>query len=712
MEQGLHSAENDCIIRARLRQANHEFLLIFESKVLTRFARPIMYDPLLHLPLRQKISSASLAQSNGAFTPFQFRFHANLSRIHQLFFQLYGNRDDCEAEFWKLVDELTEMFEDRPDELKKLDLEREKDPFWLMSEKWVGMMLYVDRFAGDLNGMLDKVSYLEELGVNWVHLMPLLKSPPGSNDGGYAVSDYRDVDPRFGSMEDLKTVLAQLRKRGMLSTMDLVMNHTSDQHEWAQKARAGDQKYKNYYYFYPDRYIPDQYEHKMPEVFPHSSPGNFTYVEELQEHVMSVFHNYQWDLNYTNPEVFREMLKVLLFLANLGIDILRLDAVAFTWKQIGTTSQNLPQAHTILQLMKACAQVVAPGTAFIAEAIVAPREVVKYFGEGEAWGKECEIAYHATFMALLWDAMATGEVPLLTKGLRGIPGKPDRTTWINYLRCHDDIGLGFEEAHLYEYGKDPYSHKQFLINYYSGNFPGSLAKGAPFASNPKTGDARISGSMAALTGLEKAIEIGDQHLIDISIQKILMAHAIIFSFGGLPLLYYGDEIGTGNNEEYLNDPDQSYDNRWMHRPIIKWEKAQKRREKGSVEQRIFDGLKVLIHLRKASPEFADRNSCSLEETGNPHVLGFLRWNEEGARTIVFANFSQLDQAVHTNVLSNCGLAAGSLVDKISGESPDVAGDLFFVPAFSTFWLTEPTTFSAFQLAKEVETIQNQGLWPG
>lgn len=669
-----------------------------------------MYDPLLHLPLRQRMSSVSLAQSNSAFTPFQYRFHANIYRIQQLFRQLYGHLPNCDEQFWLLIDELTQMFEQRPDELKQLDLEREKDPFWLMSEKWVGMMMYVDRFSGDLAGFRDKISYLEELGVNWIHLMPLLKSPPGSNDGGYAVSDYRAVDPRFGSMEDLTDVLAQLRKKGMISTLDLVMNHTSDQHEWAQKARAGEQKYKDYFYFYPDRHMPDQFEHMMPEVFPHSSPGNFTYVAELHEHVMSVFHNYQWDLNYTNPEVFREMIQVLLFLSNLGVDVLRLDAVAFTWKQIGTTSQNLPQAHTILQLMKACAQVVAPGTAFIAEAIVAPHEVIRYFGEGEAWGKECEIAYHATFMASLWDAMATADTSLLTKGLQEMPSKPDRTTWINYLRCHDDIGLGFDDWHLRETGKDPYSHKQFLVNYYSGNFPGSLAKGAPFASNPKTGDARISGSMAALTGLEKAVELGDAGLIDQSIRRILMSHAVIFAYGGLPLLYYGDEIGTGNNYAYLDDPDQSYDNRWMHRPIIDWEKAKLRKEKGSVEQRIFDGLRVLIHLRKASPEMADRNSCSLEYSGNQHVFSFLRWNEGGARTMVLANFSGQEQTIHIHVLENCGMQPVKLIDKISSHPPIFKDGLLLIPALTTYWLTESSTFLAFQDSKEVEMIQNQGLW--
>ncbi len=669
-----------------------------------------MYDPLLHYPLHQRLASSFPGSVSKAELGFQHRLHANLSLIHRLFFRLYADRADADAQFWALTEDLVAAFKERPPSLRAVDLAREAKPDWLMSEKWVGMMLYVDRFAGTLQDFQAKIPYLEELGVNWVHLMPLLKAPPGSNDGGYAVSDYRRVEERLGSIEDLRAVMAAFRERGMISTLDLVMNHTSDQHEWAQKALAGDPVYRDYYYFFPDRYLPDQFEQTLPEVFPHSSPGNFTYLPSLQEWVMTVFHHYQWDLNYTHPAVFREMLRILFFLANLGVDIVRLDAVAFTWKRLGTTSQNLPEAHLILQLMKACTQVVTPGTAFIAEAIVAPTEVIKYFGEGEAWGRECEVAYHATFMALLWDALATQETALLKKGLQSIPRKPDRNTWINYLRCHDDIGLGFDETHLQELGKDPTAHKQYLVSYYSGTFPGSLAAGAPFAANPKTGDARISGSLAALVGLEVALQRGDQAEIDRSLQKSWMMHSIIFAFGGLPLLYYGDEIATTNHYGYLHDPDQAYDNRWMHRPILDWEKVERRKQAGTVEQRMFLHLRKLILLRRASPEFADLNSCSVEESGSPHLFSFLRWHSEGARTMVVANFAQEEHLLDPKLMWSCGIDPLQLWDKVSGNPPEWAEGKLIIPPYTCLWLTETATFEAFQSAKEVQQLRKEGLW--
>jgi amylosucrase len=669
-----------------------------------------VYEPTLHARLSDLGKTYAAQLPDAPVDAYLQRLSANLSWIHTLMGRLYGDRADYESQFWGLIDDLFTSFAARPAALRTQDLTREAQADWLLSERRVGMMLYVDRFAGTLTDVADKLDYFQELGVNWLHLMPILASPPGSNDGGYAVSDYRALDPRFGTLEDLAALTTQMRARDMLLTLDLVMNHTSDQHEWARRARAGERPFQDYYYFFADRWLPDQYEQSLPEVFPTAAPGNFTYLPELKQWVMTVFHQYQWDLNYTNPAVLREMLKVLLFLANLGVDILRLDAVAFTWKRLGTTSQNLPEAHWILQLMKACAQVVAPGVGFIAEAIVAPKEVVRYFGEGEAWGHECEVAYHATLMALLWDALATTETQHLRMSLRDIPSKPDNCTWINYLRCHDDIGLGFDEQHLHALGKNPMSHKQFLVNYYSGKFPGSTATGVPFSVNPKTGDARISGSLNALVGLEQAQRSGDVAAIAQAVARIEMLHAVILAYGGLPLLYYGDEVGTPNHYAYQDDPDQAYDNRWIHRPIIDWARIERRKQAGSVEQKIYDRLRRLVYLRKASPEMADHNRVSIEDSDNGHAFAFLRWNEQGARTLVMANFHPEPQSVGLDLLYRCQLAPGQMIDKVSSEPPVMRQHRIHLPGYGVHWLTERSTFEAFQAAPEVVQLKEEGLW--
>ncbi|RYZ13839.1 MAG: alpha-amylase, partial [Sphingobacteriales bacterium] len=332
--------------------------------------------------------------------------------------------------------------------------------------------------------------------------MPLFESPAGESDGGYAVSDFRKIDERFGSLEDLRQLQEKLMDNKMYLMLDIVLNHTSHGHEWAAKAKAGDAAYQDYYYFYNDRSIPDQYDQGMPDIFPESAPGNFTYIPECGKWVMTVFHNYQWDLNYTNPHVLVEMLDTIFFYANLGVDILRIDAPAFIWKQLGTTCQNLPQAHTLLQLIKQCTEVAAPGMALLGEAIVAPKDILPYFGTGEYKARECDVAYNATQMALQWDMLATGDTKVMLAAQHELYKKPYGTTWITYTRCHDDIGLGYEDYMIQSAGYDAFLHRQFLKNYYSGNYPGSTATGALFSSNPKTGDARISGSLASLCGLE------------------------------------------------------------------------------------------------------------------------------------------------------------------------------------------------------------------
>jgi amylosucrase len=498
------------------------------------------------------------------------------------------------------------------------------------------------------------------------------------------------VDESAGTLEDLRALATDMRRRGMLLTLDVVVNHTSDEHQWARQARSGDESHQDYYYVFPNRDVPDMFEETMPEVFPQTAPGNFTYDEAMKKWVMTVFNDYQWDLNYSNPTVFTEMVDIILFWANQGADVVRLDAVAFLWKKVGTTCQNEREAHLILQLFKDCCQVTAPGVLFIAEAIVAPVEITKYFGEDAVIAKECEIAYNATFMALLWDAIATHNAKLLNQGILSLPQKLDRATWLNYARCHDDIGLGFDDSDIAAVGYEPRAHRRFLLDYYTGHFDESLARGQPFAHNEKTGDARISGSLASLVGLEAALESGEEKLIQDSIAQILLLHGLIMSFGGIPLLYYGDEIGTINDHAYLDIPAKAGDNRWIHRPIYDWNKVDNRHIRGSVEQRIFSGIQHLIAVRKTLPAFADFNNRELIEVDNEHLFVFTRTNllrpEESV--LVVANFDDHPQQLDLAELRNRGrLLLWQLQDAASGESPALFKEQLVIPASRFYWLT-------------------------
>ncbi|MBT8122198.1 MAG: alpha-glucosidase C-terminal domain-containing protein [Gammaproteobacteria bacterium] len=650
-----------------------------------------MYEQVSHSLLNQILDELKPDIRKRDLRHFYTRLGANFYAIHSLFHNLYGKRDDFVAQMVRLVEVMATQYINRANDLKKIDIAREQQHDWFLSQEWVGMALYADGFSGDLGGLRDRIGYLQELGINMLHVMPILECPKGASDGGYAVSNFRNVDDRIGTLEDVRQLGADMRMRNMLLTLDVVVNHTSDEHAWAQQARQGSKKYQDYYYIFDDRYVPDMFEATMPETFPETSPGNFTYDEEMQKWVMTVFNNYQWDLNYSNPAVFIEMLDIILFWANQGADIVRLDAVAFLWKKIGTTCQNEREAHLILQLMKDCSQVTAPGVLFIAEAIVAPVEIIKYFGEDAIIAKECEIAYNATYMALLWEAVATKNTKLLNQSITSLPDKLDRATWLNYVRCHDDIGLGFDNTDIVRCGYEPHAHRRFLVDYFTGVFKDSHARGQPFGRNEKTGDARISGSLASLAGLEYALESGDETAINESIDTILLLHGMIMSFGGIPLLYYGDEIGTLNDSTFQFDETKAHDNRWMHRPRIDWSRAELHRQHGTVEQRIFDGLKRMIAVRKSTPAFADYNNRTLIETGNTHLFVFIRNNPYVPvdRVLVVANFDGSPQSLTLSDLGNRGyFEYGQLRDLYSGEAPSQYKDQLVVPPYRFYWLTD------------------------
>ncbi len=648
-----------------------------------------MYEQVSHSLLNEILSKLNPEIKQHQIRYFYTRLGANFYAIYSLFQQLYGTRHDFEAQALHLVETMAKQYIQRPDEFKTKDLEREKNHNWFLSQEWVGMALYTDGFANDLQGLKSKLSYFQELGINMIHIMPILQCPTGKSDGGYAVSDFRQVDRRIGSIQDLSKLVEKLQKRNVLLALDVVVNHTSNEHQWAQRARQGEKKYQDYYYLFNTREIPDMFEETMLEVFPETSPGSFTWDETMKKWVMTVFNNFQWDLNYTNPEVFIEMIDIILFWANQGADIIRLDAVAFLWKKIGSTGQNEREAHLILQLMKDCCQVTAPGVLFIAEAIVAPVEITKYFGEDAINAKECEIAYNATYMALLWDAIATKNANLLYQGLKSIPDKLERATWLNYIRCHDDIGLGYDDNDIRQIGYDPASHRQFLIDYYTGVYDDSDAKGLPFGHNNKTGDARISGSLASLAGLATALEKNDPDSIDNSIKRILLLHGMILAFGGIPLLYYGDEIGTLNDCTYLDDENKANDSRWAHRPNIDWNKAELRHQSGTVEHRIFNALKKMIAIRKEIPSFADFNNRELIHIDNPHLFIFSRFNLSSSSNpvLVVGNFDAHPQYLDLQSISNKFMFhLGQIVDLYSGESPVLFNNRLVIPPYQFYWL--------------------------
>ena len=657
-----------------------------------------MYEQVSHSLLNQILDELKPEIRKRNLLRFYTRLGANFYAIHSLFIHLYGDREDFLQQMVKLVEVLAMRYIERSEELEALDIERELNHNWFLDQKWVAMALYAEGFAGDLNGVRNKCGYLSELGINMLHIMPMMKCPPGASDGGYAISDFRDIDERYGSLDDLHQLAENLRKRDMLLTLDVVVNHTSDQHDWAMRAKRGEKKFQDFYYCFPDRDIPDMFEETLPEIFPETSPGNFVWNEESQRWVMSVFNEYQWDLNYSNPAVFIEMIDIILFWANRGADVIRLDAVAFLWKKIGTTSQNEREAHLILQLMKDCCQVTAPGVAFIAEAIVTPTEIIKYFGEDAVIAKECEIAYNATFMALLWDSVATKNTKLLTQGIKNLPTKLNRATWLNYIRCHDDIGLGFDDRDIAASGYQPATHRKFLLDYFTGNYDDSIARGVPFGHNLKTGDARISGSLASLVGLETALKLDDQKMINDAIKMITLLHGMILSFGGIPLLYYGDEIGTLNDDSYLLDESKASDTRWIHRPRIDWERAELRYHNGSVENRIFTALQKLIAVRKTIHAFADFNNRELVEVDNNHLFAFIRNHPEHQReeVLVVANFDANPQHLNLSLLRKRGqLPFMQLRDLVTGDSPAIFKDALVVPPYSFYWLSEQHSTNVF-----------------
>lgn len=613
-----------------------------------------------------------------AWEAFRTRLDAHFEDLFRLLLALYGQQYDFFYHLERILALAAQSWLDRPQDLKMLDATRETNPTWFQSEKMLGGVCYVDLFAGDLVQLREKIPYFKELGLTYLHLMPLFKAPEGDSDGGYAVSDYRQVDARLGAMADLRQLATELRQAGMSLVLDFIFNHTSDEHRWAQAALAGDAEHQEYYFTFPDRTMPDAYDRTTREIFPDKHPGSFSYRAEINQWVWTTFNIFQWDLNYQNPMAFREMAAEMLFLANVGTEVLRLDALAFTWKQVGTDCENLPQAHQLVQAFNALLRIAAPSLLFKSEAIVHPDEVAKYIS-----GKECQLSYNPLLMALLWNSLATREVRLLSRSMGHRFKITPECAWVNYVRCHDDIGWTFDDGDASALGINGFDHRRFLNAFYTGRFPGSFARGLPFQENPRTGDARISGSLASLAGLERALQLQDEREIDLAVRRICLLHSIILSIGGIPLLYLGDEVGWLNDYSYRSDPAKTTDSRWVHRPLIDWAKLERRHDPATVEGRIYAQITHLITLRKKNVGFAG-NQMDVINMGNDQVFAYLRTHAD-QRIVVLANFTEQEQALKANELRLYGLSY-QFTDLISGKLLHLLSDDLRLDPYQVMWL--------------------------
>lgn len=598
---------------------------------------------------------------------FKNRLNREWERLFGYLHELYGWQYDFHYTLERILRSLIRSWLDRPEALRRLDDAREANPEWFQSQEMVGIVLYVDLFSDQLAKLKDHIPYFKKLGLTYLHLMPLFATPHGENDGGYAVSDYRSINPHLGNIGELEELSAVLRSEGISLVLDLVFNHTSNEHTWAQRAKSGDPDFMAYYFTYPDRELPDQFQRYLRDIFPEARRGSFAWCEEMKRWVWTTFNSYQWDLNYANAEVFRAMAEEMFFLANRGVEVLRLDAVAFLWKRLRTTCENQPEAHIIIRAFNAMARIAAPALLFKSEAIVHPTEVNRYVHP-----EECQLSYNPLLMALLWEALATQDVRLLAHSMRTRYRLPAGSSWVNYLRCHDDIGWTFDDEDARGIGIDPVAHRRFLTQFYSGAFPDSYARGKTFQQDPVTGDARISGTLSSLAGLEEALEQKDNELIERAVRRIRLLMGIQVSIGGIPLLYAGDEYGMINDYTYLSDPRKANDSRWVHRCRKRWEAKEDLADVDTIEWRFFRETVKLFTLRKQLPALYD-GGMEVVETGNRHLFAYLRAHADH-RLLVISNFAEEPQRVD-EARVRAWVGSNEALDVLSGTRIEIMGGL-------------------------------------
>lgn len=602
---------------------------------------------------------------------YKKRFEKYYDELKWLYTELYHN----DSMFAELCENMKLFYDKRKEELKTIDHVREQEPDWYKSNEMLGMMFYIDNFAGNMKGVEEKLDYIEKCNINYIHLMPFLDTVEGRSDGGYAVADFRKVRSDLGTMEDLENLTTACHKKQINVCMDFVMNHTSEDHEWAKKARQGDGEYMSRYFFFKDFEEPAQYERTVSQVFPTTAPGNFTWLPEAEHFVMTSFYPYQWDLNYRNPRVFNEMMYNFLFLANKGIDIIRIDAVPYIWKELNTPCRNLPQVHTIVRMMRIISEIVCPGILLLGEVVMEPEKVVPYFGTVEK--PECHMLYNVTTMATTWHTVATRDVRLLKQQLDIVNQLPKEYVFLNYLRCHDDIGWGLDYSSLQREGMEERSHKYYLNEYYQGYAGDSNSRGELYNADPITGDARFCATTASMCGIEKAGFEQNEVAMQKAIQLDVMLHAYMFMQSGIPVIYSGDEVGQVNDYSYKQDPHKADDSRYIHRGKMDWKAAAQIDDKTTVSGNLFMKLDKLEKIRKSERAFVSNADTWTIETYEPSVLCIGRYYD-GQKILGLFNFSEYDKTAWINETD------GKYQDILSGKMMEAAG--VDIPAYGFYWL--------------------------
>lgn len=615
---------------------------------------------------------------------FELRSARSAQDLWPMLERIYAQHPDYQVFCATLQQEMQKAWKVRSSELKLLDLKRDLEPDWFQRPDQVGYACYIDRFAGQLANIENHLDYLQDLGVNYLHLMPCLKPRSGPNDGGYSIQDYRQINPDLGYMSELEHLSERMHQRNMSLCIDLVLNHTAKEHEWAQKALAGDQFFQDFYYFFDNEADTLAYEATLLEIFPNDAPGNFTFLPELNRWVWTTFHQHQWDLNWQNPWVFLEICKIMFFLANKGVDVLRLDAVAFMWKRLGTKCQSEPEVHVILRALRACCRIVCTATLHLEEAITGPAEMLTYFGRGEHDGKEGNLAYHNNLMVQYWSALASRDTRLMRHVLAThFPETLNNATYATYLRCHDDIGWAITDEDSNALGFSASMHRHFLADFYEGVFPGSFAKGVLFQVNETTGDKRTSGTLASLAGIERGLERGDSRDIELGINRILMGTALIAAFGGVPLLYMGDEIGLLNDSSYLNIPEHCDDSRWIHRPKMDWDRVNEIQDPHSIAGRIYQGTRHIMQRRAATPSLHGAVATRILFPEATQIFAFSRLAADAPLVCLF-NFSETIISIPAEWLRKTGVV--HFEDVLSQNNVTLHDDGLIMLPYGRVWM--------------------------